>query len=768
VTVNCSRSGAGLFLAVVVLVLINAFAPFGVHTAESTAYVLQAVIGLSALLCAAVIARRVTGPARWWRLLVVGAMSSWLVGEVLWWTAGRGAGAAPPLAVAAYFLPPVLSLIAMVILARSGGVNARSASQLPYVRFVAGLDGTVAAVAFSILVLIAGLGATTGAALPRSENTTVVIAYSALELVVVVLAVLIAVAYRRGRPYRTNYLLLSGGVVLIAGSDRLMAYLRTAGVEGADLWGGIGLLVGPLMILFALFERRSKPAVDGASDPLDWVQSLVPYLGFLAIIGLLAFHLLSGLRLTPTVIYMAVALIVLVTTRHVVAMRAQNVLTRRLYDAQRSLAHQVHHDPLTGLPNRLLFARRLDEALGRREFVLIFVDIDDFKEVNDQFGHAAGDDLLCAVGARLQSCVGASDTLARIGGDEFAVLIMGEYDVPEIVADRLRVALRDPFAIHGSSVRVRASMGLVRPSGGEPAPTSDDLLRQADSSMYAGKRLGKDTAVVYRPSSGVSVDFPSALRHANGGVPHGFRLAYQPVVSLPDGVPVAVEALARWTAPNGMQIPPETFVAVAEGAGHGAALDLVVLDLACREIKASGLDVDLHVNIGAARLGNEPFEQQVERTLARHDIDPGRVVLEVTETVPIVDLPAGAAAVRRLSAMGVKVALDDFGAGFNSLTYLHTLPVQIVKLDRSLAVGADPERDLALYRSVIGLCGTLGFDVIAEGIEHRGQADTVFAAGCRYAQGYLFGRATSLEEVARSLPPRPVEPAVVSSWRSRP
>jgi diguanylate cyclase (GGDEF)-like protein len=432
-------------------------------------------------------------------------------------------------------------------------------------------------------------------------------------------------------------------------------------------------------------------------------------------------------------------------------MRAQRLLTLKLFVAQRRLAHQVHHDPLTGLPNRLLFGQRLDEAMNDGRFVLIFVDIDDFKEVNDQFGHAAGDELLCAVAYRLRKCVGTSDTLARIGGDEFAILIETEHDSPEVVADRLRVALRDPFAVHGSSVRVRASMGLVRPGEDDPAPTSDDLMRQADISMYAGKRLGKDTAVVYRPTSGVAVDFPSALRRADGGVPPGFTVAYQPIVGLPHGVPVAVEALARWTAPNGMQIPPQTFVSVAEGAGLGAALDAMVLDLACREVQEAGLTLDIHVNVGAARLGNRAFEEQVVRTLERHGVEAGRLVLEITETLPIVDLSEGAAAIARLGALGVKTALDDFGAGFNSLTYLHSLPVDVVKLDRSLAPDSDPDRGLALYRSVIGLCTALGLDVIAEGIEFQEQADTVCVAGCRLAQGYLFGRAMPMEELISAL-----------------
>jgi predicted signal transduction protein with EAL and GGDEF domain len=341
--------------------------------------------------------------------------------------------------------------------------------------------------------------------------------------------------------------------------------------------------------------------------------------------------------------------------------------------------------------------------------------------------------------------------LARIGGDEFAILIEGEFETPEGVADRLRVALRDPFAVHGSSVRVRASMGLVRPDVGQPTPTSDDLMRQADISMYAGKRLGKDTAVLYNSSAGIVVDFPSALRHANGGVPPGFGMAYQPIVALPSGTPVAVEGLARWTAPNGMQIPPETFVAAAEGAGLGAALDAMVLDLVCREVRQAGTTLDVHVNVGAARLGNRAFEQQVVETLERHGIQTGRLVLEVTETVPVVDLSEAAGTIARLGAKGVKVALDDFGAGFNSLTYLHALPVHVVKLDRGLAVGAGPDRGLALYRSVVGVCDALGLDVIAEGIETADQAGTVFAAGCRLAQGYLFGRAMRMSELAPTL-----------------
>ena len=744
----------GIFAIVAVLVMFNALALYGDEVARWVALALQSGVGMWALLCAVRVARRVGGVSRWWRVLVIAGMASWLVGEFIWWSGGgpTGRSAAPPAGVAAYFMQPIFSLAAMVLLARrGGGLRFRRNADSRFFHGVAVLDGLVAASSFSILVSMAGLGAVTGAALPRSQNTTVVIAYSLLELIVVVLAVLMAMAYPRDRPYRANYLLLSGGVVLLATSDRVVAYLRIVGVDNGDLWGGVGSILGPLMISFALLASRPQPARNRDEDPVDMVQSILPYIGFLGVVWLLAFHLLIGQRLDAPIICAAVTMIALVTARQLVAMRSQHRLTQRLYEAHRRLAHQVHHDSLTGLPNRLFFAQRLDDAMRDGNFVLIFVDIDDFKEVNDQYGHAGGDELLCAVGARLRDCVGQADTLARIGGDEFAILIEDASETPEVVADQLRVALRTPFAVHGSSVRVQVSMGLVRPGADEPTPTSDDLLRQADLSMYEGKRRGKDTAVIYRPSTSVSAHFPSVLRAANGAIPPGFSMAYQPVVTLPHADPVAVEALARWTAPNGMRVPPESFVAGAEGAGLGAVLDAMVLDVACREVQAAGLGLDIHVNVGAARLGNRAFEQQVVKTLHRHAIEAHRLVLEITESVPIVDLSEGAAAIRRLRAIGVRVALDDFGAGFNSLSYLHALPVHIVKLDRSLMVSAEPDRGLALYRSVIGLCGALGLDVIAEGIEHTTQADTVYAAGCRLAQGYLFGHPLPMDEMSRAL-----------------
>jgi EAL domain-containing protein (putative c-di-GMP-specific phosphodiesterase class I) len=209
-------------------------------------------------------------------------------------------------------------------------------------------------------------------------------------------------------------------------------------------------------------------------------------------------------------------------------------------------------------------------------------------------------------------------------------------------------------------------------------------------------------------------------------------------------VPVAVEALARWITPDGTHVSPEAFVAAAEAAGLGAVLDGLVLDMACRQISDAGLDLAVHVNVGASRLGTVALEQSIRTALAQYRLSAGQLVVEITETVPVLDLDAGADAIRQLQALGVRVALDDFGAGYSSLNYLHALPVDLIKLDRALTTGIRPERDEALCRSLVALCAELGVAVVAEGIETAAQAERIIRAGCTMAQGFRFGRPAPL------------------------
>lgn len=760
------RTGFGvrvsLVVAATVLLAVNSFAPWGEQAAHRVAAVVLCCSSLGAVCYGLLVAPRVRGASRWWRLLAVGAVASLAAGQLTWWFSGADSLA---VWVVLYWLFVVLGLASILVLALVGGrVVVPEDGSLTHAAALTLLDGMVAVASFAILVIF-GLGSISTAAFPRSENPAVVIPFALAELVVVVIGAVAGMVYRPEHPYRVNYLQLGSGIVLIASADRMIAYFDTVGFPGAALWGEMGLALGPLFVALSLRPRSPRPARPrGRSLLIDWAQLVLPYSGFLGITVLLAFHVLTGHELGPVVVATTVGMVVLVASRQVAAMGQQRLLTRRLYEVQRRLAHQVMHDALTGLPNRLMFAQRLEQAMRDGRFGLIFVDLDDFKDVNDRYGHATGDELLRAVGERLAKCLSDDDILARIGGDEFAILVDASRpdgaDNPDLVADRLRVALREPFPLQGWSVRVRASMGLVHSEAGPSTLSSDDLLRQADISMYAGKRLGKNTVVVYQPGTGVHADFPSALRAAGGGVPLGFTLLYQPIVALPDETLVAVEALARWTAPNGLQIPPETFVAAVESAGLGATLDGMVLHLACSEVARSGLDVDIHVNIGAARLGHPGFEDEVRRTLTACEIEPGNLVLEITETLPIVDLADAAERIGRLNDMGARVALDDFGAGYNSLAYLHALPVGIVKLDRSLTVGSEAVRELTLYRSVLGMCADLGLEVVAEGIESADQAATVLAAGCRLAQGYLFGRPAPLDDIVAEYGPLRVQPVL--------
>lgn len=732
-----NRLRISLFALVTALAVLNALELWGRSAAVRGEAILQVAAGLVALVYGVVSAARVTGMSRWWRLAYVASLLCWLVTLALRLTGRVGVGdrGADVAATVAFGLCPLLALASLILLGRSGRTGSlRHGGPLQQSPVTNVLDGLVASLSFLILAAMGGFVHQLTAPPVSVGNAALQIMFGLAELAVVCTAVVMAMVYETGRPFRSNYLYLAGGIVAMAVSYRVAVYLHFVGADGGVLWVGIGFIVGQLLIAHAMADISPRPADVARMDRgTDWAQLILPYLGFLGIAVLFVFQVFTGRPLSTIAVTATVVTVVLVVVRQVVAMRAQFLLTRRLYWA-------LGHDTLTGLPNRILFARLLDEAARDTRLVLILVNLDDFKEINDRYGHAAGDELLCAVADRLKHSLSDDDTLARIGGDEFAILTRSEGEELEAVADRIRVALRDPFLVQGSSVRVRASMGVVGPDAAGLPETADDLLRHADVSMFAGKQQGKDRAVVYQAATGTPADFAIALRDADGAAPAGFRLVYQHIVQLPEGRPVAVEALARWTAPNGMHIPPETFVAAAEAAGMGAALDALVLDLACSDVAATGLDMDIHVNVGAARLGSTGFDETVRQTLHRHGIDARRLVVEITETVPIVDIPDAAAHIRRLAALGVRVALDDFGSGYNSLTYLHALPVHIVKLDRSLVVCADPDADMAVYRSVIGLCTDLGLAVIAEGIETAAQSDGIQLAGCRLAQGHFYGR----------------------------
>jgi EAL domain-containing protein (putative c-di-GMP-specific phosphodiesterase class I) len=311
---------------------------------------------------------------------------------------------------------------------------------------------------------------------------------------------------------------------------------------------------------------------------------------------------------------------------------------------------------------------------------------------------------------------------------------------------------------------VSASLGLVVPEPGDRELSADTLLRRADAAMYASKRKGKNALARYSGNAdgGPHADLPYLLARALSGAPAaaGFEVYYQPIVRFTDGAVVAVEALARWTDPVAGPVDPDVFVTVAERTGLVVAIDDFVLDRACADARALaqtyGRPIDVHVNVSAARLGQHGLEEAVARALERHAVPPSRLVVEITETRRIPDLPRAAEMVERLRRRGVRVALDDFGSGYNALAQLHSLPVDIVKLDSTLTdVDVSPERAGALCRSVLAICAELNVVVVAEGVETATRAGALASLGCHLGQGYLFGQPGPVHRLTPAIPTQP-------------
>ena len=440
----------------------------------------------------------------------------------------------------------------------------------------------------------------------------------------------------------------------------------------------------------------------------------------------------------------------------------RDVTERRALEDQ--LRHQALHDPLTGLPNRVLLMDRLEHALERADrregrVAVLFMDLDDFKIVNDSLGHEAGDRLLVALAGCLEGSLRLEDTLARFGGDEFVVLIEDASDVSRAtgVADRIVEALRKPFVVEGREVFTTLSMGIVLADSSRERP--EDLLRKADIAMYRAKEKDKAGYAVFDPSMNARVvermesegDLRRALRLGE------FTVHYQPKVLLETGAIVGVEALARWEHPDRGLVPPAGFIAQAEESGLIVPIGRWVLEEACRQAREwqtlHPIDPPLVVcvNISGRQLRYPGLVQDVARVLRESRLEPGSLDLEITENVLIENAQNGLP-VERLRRLGAKMIIDDFGTGYSSLSYLKRLPVDLLKVDRSFVegLGSDP-KDEGIVSSVIDLARVLGMETIAEGVESVEQAERLRELGCRFAQGYLFSKPMAAEEMGELL-----------------
>jgi diguanylate cyclase (GGDEF)-like protein len=409
----------------------------------------------------------------------------------------------------------------------------------------------------------------------------------------------------------------------------------------------------------------------------------------------------------------------------------------QLRELQRQLEHQAYHDSLTGLANRTLFIDRVDEALRKRDptVAVLFVDIDDFKTVNDTLGHTVGDQLLVAVAERLCSCVRPSDTVARFGGDEFAVLL-DRLDGPEdvvVVAERILAALAQRVPAGDEAVSVGASVGIA--TNHAEATRAGELIRDADVAMYEAKQQGKGRWARFERSMRTAILRRHGLKEQlQQAVARGeFAVEYQPIARLATGDVVAAEALVRWQHPERGLVGPGEFIPLAEETGLIVPIGEFVLDEACR--RAVGRDVGMHVNLSAVELQHVDVLERVTSTLRRHRLDPKQLTLEITESV-LVDAQMSAT-LRELHETGVRLALDDFGTGYSSLSYLRSFPLDVLKIAKPFVDGVTGRREeRSFVRMIIELARTLGLEVVAEGIEAGDQLAVLKEMGCDLGQGF--------------------------------
>jgi len=686
-------------------------------------------MGSAAALC--LIRGRRREDRRVWIAIGVGLGLYWLAD--LYWNNYLSNLAEPPVSLAdAGWLSAYLPLyygVAALVSARATGVGIAS--------WVDGIVGGLALASVAALFLFDPVVASTHGGLLDAATS---IAYPTLDvlLIAVVAGGLVLLGSRAG----LTLMLVGGGLLLFAIADSFYLVESANGATTEGAWFNAGWPLAVTLIATAAWLPRRRQ-----SEPLEHDAGLGQYLLItlfaVMIVGVLTAELFVKAPVVAQIL--EILAVVALLGRLVLAVRDGGMLARTRVEAQT--------DELTGLPNRRALYERIDGALGeRRPLALLLVDLNRFKEINDTLGHNAGDDLLCQVGDRLARAVPEGGLLARIGGDEFVVVLEGEFDEAQALAagGTLRKVFDDPFLLDGLTIPVLASTGIgIAPLH---ADSRSEVLRCADVAMYRAKTRQTGVETYVAESDGHSRDYLSLVSDLRIAVASGqLILHYQPKRSIKDGRFAGVEALVRWEHPKLGLLPPSEFVPMAEREGIMRALTLAVLDLALaqqRRWREDGQRVPVAVNLSPASLLDTRLPEEVAEALRRHGADPSELELEITEETLMQDAGRALDVIARISELGVSFSLDDFGTGYSSLAQLKELPVRALKIDRSFITNmtGNPD-DASIVRSTIELGHSLNLSVIAEGIETAEHLRQLSEFGCDVAQGFHLGRPIPAAEV---------------------
>jgi diguanylate cyclase (GGDEF)-like protein len=601
-----------------------------------------------------------------------------------------------------------------------------------------------ATAAFWVVIMVPSISGATG---PLAIGVS--LAYPSADLVLFLVG--LSALLGGGAPPRFLQLLIAGLAFCFV-SDVVYAVALLDGTYSFGDPVDVGWILAVLLLAVAALHPSSREPV--VPVPRTEARLSPPRLALLAAAAFLAPALLlaegstadpfvtGGLVLSWTILF---GLVLVRLATNVDELGTSLIQRRRLQD---DLAYQATHDSLTRLANRALFESRLEAAVvpDPTGTGLIFLDLDDFKTVNDTLGHATGDALLQTIAARLQRELRGTDLAARLGGDEFAILVEHCPDEATLggLAERVLDAIRAPVALAGRHLVVHASAGTAF---GRPGLAGLDLMRDADVAMYRAKSNGKGQVERHEPAMHAAIVRGYELRTelAAAVASRSFFLDYQPIIDIKSGVIVAGEALVRWRHPERGILPPGEFIGIAESSGLIHELGRWILHEACTAAVRwpslpGGRSPSVGVNLAPAQLLEPQFLHDLQAILAETGLDPRRLTFEVTESA-LIDLEAAAAALEAISALGVKLALDDFGTGYSALSYLADLPFDIVKVDQSFVSGmAESDRVESLLSGILALCASLDLVAVAEGVETEAQLTRLRRLGCPEGQGFLFAR----------------------------